>query len=222
MGDRVDTRVGPAAPGEVPRSRARRRASVGGLLRRGARAVVAPTVPVPAVFAQVHGLIPFPTRLHSIVEGEEEGQVGGSGRRKSLRWSSLLTALLLFPSLAPDVFGVACPHHAGHQGHDSRSMAQASGGAPPTPHASPTHDRDVRPTHHAGSRSNRPDHGPEPCTCVGRCPVAEGPSAPAVAPRVTAFATVEAGAPAPPHTQETRRSATRFLQPPANAPPSSV
>ena len=58
--------------------------------------------------------------------------VNGGRGKQTLRCVAALVAMVLVPSLAPDTFGLACPHHAGHGGdhggdetHEARqSMAQ--------------------------------------------------------------------------------------------------
>lgn len=102
----------------------------------------------------------------------------GFGRRR--RWTSVVLALVLLPSFAPDTFGRACPHHRGdHGGH----------GGPAAAHGT-DHGADHGATHgtegarHGGSKT-RGGHAPTdspaphpPCTCAGSCTVSSSPGLP--------------------------------------------
>ena len=90
-----------------------------------------------------------------------------------MRRMSAVVALVLPPSIAPDLLDLGCPHHIGHsdgQGHVHEEFHHGAA------------------AHHAGSSEHLGTlaggldaHGgtlPPPCTCVGSCPTSAGPSAP--------------------------------------------
>lgn len=115
----------------------------------------------------------------------------GGGWRVLSAW----VALMVLPSLAPDLFGLPCPHHAGSHvdgsashaapapgGHDAGDPSAPDGPAPAkTPHA-PAPATPV-----SGERTPAPvpsgaGHG-APCTCAGNCPVSGGITLSGVYPR---------------------------------------
>ena len=112
-----------------------------------------------------------------------------------------VVALVVLPSMAPDVFGIACPHHGGEH-HGSSGVREASspegtGSARHTesgeatdpglgertgsshPAGSPAHTGS--PAHHAPApdpasttHTGFPSGGAPPCTCAGECPLSGG------------------------------------------------
>lgn len=102
-----------------------------------------------------------------------------------MRWTSAVVALVLLPSMAPDLFDLGCPHHLGHadaeehahQAAHHGTAADHAGDGEHTPALAGGHDA------HDGTL-------PPPCTCVGSCPTSAGPSAPsgaaAIAPALRA------------------------------------
>jgi len=98
--------------------------------------------------------------------------VGGLRRmRERGRWLGAVAALAVLPSLAPDTFGLSCPHHGGgHAAHGANAPADASHSGSSGDHGHPT------PAHPAAPAGG-PGHGPAsappapPCTCAGTCPV---------------------------------------------------
>lgn len=139
---------------------------------------------------------------------------GRGGARIATRWMSAVVALVLLPSIAPDLLDLACPHHFGHADAEGHSPeAEHHGGAA---HHAPAGD------HYESLADGHGAHDgtlPPPCTCVGSCPTSAGPSAPsgaaAIAPALRATVSTRT-VPA----QE--RAAVRrapYTLPFANAPP---
>lgn len=171
---------------------------------------------------------------------EGMGIVNGGRGKETLRCIAAVVAMVLVPSLAPDTFGLACPHHAGHGGdhggdeaHNTRQpMAQGGSlgmGAAPAMSGHGGHSPQLAPrlddaSHGADSHdlvsqaADSPDAGPPPCTCAGQCPVSGAPPAPGAGVRVVAEAALESIStevePAP-----LLSTPTPFVLPFATAPP---
>lgn len=159
--------------------------------------------------------------------------------RRGLRGISAVVALVLVPSIAPELFGQGCPHHLGHGagGHGAAGIERVHGAGGHSDAADhPAADGDSGPGHHSHTATHptthpaQPTHPPTapahvhvhvppPCTCVGSCPTSSGPAAPTAPPPVTLAPTATTPArnttPAP---QPTPRRAPYTL-PFANAPP---
>lgn len=112
-------------------------------------------------------------------------------------------ACVLLPSLAPEFFMVACPHHAGHGESTSHHV---EGGQPPMEHD------------HDDGRSGAPADVP-PCTCAGECPVTHGPDVAESSQTTEVPVLVVEASFRPLEGSDLRQSPLRFLQPPATAPP---
>ena len=89
-----------------------------------------------------------------------------------MRWMSAVVALMLLPSMAPDLFDLGCPHHLGH--------TDAEGHAHDADHTGPGANH-LAGKHFAARAGGHDAHDgtlPPPCTCVGSCQTSSGPSAP--------------------------------------------
>lgn len=131
-----------------------------------------------------------------------------------MRWMSAVVALVLLPSIAPDLFDLGCPHHVGHKHAEGHTREANHHGASAHHAGAGAHPRAADYGHHS-------HHGtvPPPCTCVGSCPTSAGPSTPAgpVAIAPAFQATVSAGTTAAHDRAPTRRAP--YTLPFANGPP---
>lgn len=124
-------------------------------------------------------------------------------RREWRRGVAAVLALVVLPSVAPDFFMVACPHHVGHES-ESGHVAESG-------HASEH-------SHHDDTGHGSPVETP-PCTCAGECPVSQPPRIAGSTARATFGAPVVVVHTAQADERDERPRRTRFLQPPATAPP---
>ena len=102
---------------------------------------------------------------------------------------SALVALVLLPSIVPDLFGLGCLHHLGHGGSDGHEHVAAHGvpgdAAGPDRQHGHRSEGSASPFAPAGThgampaREGHPSGSAPPCTCVGSCPTSTGPAAPA-------------------------------------------
>ena len=90
-----------------------------------------------------------------------------------MRWMSAVVALVLLPSIAPDLLDLGCPHHLGHADAEGHAHEADHHGAPA--HHAPAGDHLAV---LAGGHGADDGTLPPPCTCVGSCPTSAGPSAP--------------------------------------------
>ena len=131
-----------------------------------------------------------------------------------MRWMSAVVALVLLPSIAPDLFDLGCPHHLGHADAEGHAHEPVHHGAAADHASAGDHLAAL-----AGGHDARDESLPPPCTCVGSCPTSAGPSAPS-GPAATApafQATVSAGTTPARDRTPTRRAP--YTLPFANGPP---
>lgn len=143
--------------------------------------------------------------------------MGGLRRmRERGRWFGAVAALVLLPSLAPDTFGLSCPHHGGdHATHEANAPTGESHSSPSGHHGHPTPEQPAAPSGGHGPASAPPA---PPCTCAGTCPVSPTvtlAARPAPSPVPTAFVGSKLAATTPGHIPV----APRHFQPLANGPP---
>jgi len=136
-------------------------------------------------------------------------------RRSRLRAFSAIVALAIVPSMVPDAFAVACPHHISHGSPEAPAPDGVDHGKTGHHEASETPTQD-------GVDHGKTGHGERgaPCTCLGRCPVSQAPSSPSPPPATTApdrEATVEASLLR--EVVEPLVGTPAYLHPPANGPP---
>ena len=147
------------------------------------------------------------------------------------RYVAAAMAVVVLPSMAPDTFGLACPHHVGHGDSHGAPGAWDVGGTPaghvpsaPPVHGDPAHGHATPDPSTAvaipatGDASHGADAPAPPCTCLGTC-------------TVSGSATVASRAPTLPPLRITVRTAdvpvpesrlatpVPFTLPLANAPP---
>ena len=134
---------------------------------------------------------------------------------------SAVVALVVLPSMAPDLLGLGCPQHLGHavgEGHPheaDRHGAVANHHGPVAHHDGASEPLATLP----GGHDAHDDTLPPPCTCVGSCPTSAGPPAPSD-PAATApafHATVSTRTTATPERVAARRAP--YTLPFATAPP---
>lgn len=97
-----------------------------------------------------------------------------------MRWMSAVVALVLLPSIAPDLFDLGCPHHIGHADAEGHAR-DADHHGHDADHHGPIADHAPAREHLAARAGGYDAHDgtlPPPCTCVGSCPTSSGPSAP--------------------------------------------
>ena len=132
----------------------------------------------------------------------------------AMRWTSAVVALVLLPSIAPDLFDLGCPHHLGHADAEEHAHEAVHHGAAADHTSAGEHIPAL-----AASPDAQDGSLPPPCTCVGSCPTSAGPSVPAGPAATTPAIQATVSARATPTLDRAPARRAPYTLPFANGPP---